>query len=93
MVLGGTGQLGDWNTDVDDRDQQMIWDGCLEMVPSLKVCPQNHCKFLKLSSEGRFYEVRCLDEGYDHYVFRTNNCDYSVPSFYKTNTDFQFTSN
>lgn len=36
VVLGGTGQRGDWNTQIDDRDQQMIWDGCLEMIPSLK---------------------------------------------------------
>lgn len=37
MVLGGTGQEGNWNTGVDDEDRKMILEGCVEMMPSLKV--------------------------------------------------------
>ncbi|XP_061192749.1 D-aspartate oxidase-like [Saccostrea echinata] len=36
VVLGGTGQTGDWNTKIDDVDRKAIWEGCLELVPSLK---------------------------------------------------------
>ncbi|XP_048762325.1 D-amino-acid oxidase-like isoform X3 [Ostrea edulis] len=36
VVLGGTGQEGNWNTGVDDEDRKMILEGCVEMMPSLK---------------------------------------------------------
>nr|XP_022313058.1 D-amino-acid oxidase-like [Crassostrea virginica] len=36
VVLGGTGQKGDWNTSIDDVDRKKIWDGCLQMIPSLR---------------------------------------------------------
>jgi len=35
--LGGTGQEGNWNTDVDSQDKNRIWEGCVRLVPSLRV--------------------------------------------------------
>lgn len=36
VVLGGTGQEGNWNTDVDSQDKNRIWEGCVRLVPSLR---------------------------------------------------------
>ena len=37
MTLGGTEQEGNWNTSADKTDRHMIWEGCVRLVPSLKV--------------------------------------------------------
>ncbi|ODN03045.1 D-aspartate oxidase [Orchesella cincta] len=39
VVLGGTHQEGDWNTEVYPEDTVHITDGCFRMVPSLKHAP------------------------------------------------------
>ncbi|XP_033737461.1 D-aspartate oxidase-like [Pecten maximus] len=36
VVLGGTSQVGDWNTQVDSADRDLIWNGCCKLLPSLK---------------------------------------------------------
>ena len=36
MVLGGTHQHNDWNTNPSDEDRDFIWKGCHELIPSLK---------------------------------------------------------
>lgn len=36
ITLGGTKQLGDWNLEVSQHDQQYIWETCIGIVPSLK---------------------------------------------------------
>lgn len=35
VVLGGTGQVGDWDLSPRLEDRDRIWQGCLKMVPSL----------------------------------------------------------
>ena len=36
MVLGGTHQHNDWNTNPSDEDRDFIWKGCHKLIPSLK---------------------------------------------------------
>lgn len=36
VTLGGTGQEGNWNTDVDSKDANKIFESCVKLVPSLK---------------------------------------------------------
>ncbi|GFQ97283.1 d-aspartate oxidase [Trichonephila clavata] len=36
IILGGTHQEGDWNTQVDPVDRRNIWEGCVELLPCLK---------------------------------------------------------
>ncbi|OWF55683.1 D-amino-acid oxidase-like isoform X2 [Mizuhopecten yessoensis] len=36
VVLGGTSQVGDWNTQVNGADRDSIWNGCCKLLPSLK---------------------------------------------------------
>lgn len=36
IILGGTHQEGDWNVQIDPVDRRNIWEGCLELLPSLK---------------------------------------------------------
>lgn len=36
MVLGGTRQENNYNTNVDIDDRKFIFDGCVRMMPSLK---------------------------------------------------------
>jgi glycine/D-amino acid oxidase-like deaminating enzyme len=37
LVIGGTGQKGDWNTDPSEEDSQKILDGVCGMFPSLRL--------------------------------------------------------
>lgn len=37
VVLGGTHQEGDWNTEVCPEDREFIKTGCFHLIPSLKV--------------------------------------------------------
>jgi glycine/D-amino acid oxidase-like deaminating enzyme len=37
LVIGGTGQQGDWNTEVSEQDSQKILDGVCGMFPSLRL--------------------------------------------------------
>ncbi len=37
VVLGGTHQEGDWNTEVYPEDREFIKTGCFHLIPSLKV--------------------------------------------------------
>ncbi|PRD21526.1 UNVERIFIED_CONTAM: D-amino-acid oxidase [Trichonephila clavipes] len=36
IILGGTHQEGDWNVQVDPVDRRNIWEGCVELLPTLK---------------------------------------------------------
>ncbi|XP_067015431.2 D-aspartate oxidase [Anabrus simplex] len=36
VVLGGTHQLGDWNTEVSSADRDFILNGCCKMLPALR---------------------------------------------------------
>lgn len=36
VVLGGTHQEGDYNTNVNDDDTHFIYDGCTKLIPSIK---------------------------------------------------------
>lgn len=36
VVLGGTHQVNDYNTNVDVDDKAFIYDGCIRMIPSIK---------------------------------------------------------
>uniref|UniRef100_A0A915HYF4 FAD dependent oxidoreductase domain-containing protein n=1 Tax=Romanomermis culicivorax TaxID=13658 RepID=A0A915HYF4_ROMCU len=40
VILGGTRQANDYRLSIDEADSRKIWDGCLKLVPSLKVI---HC--------------------------------------------------
>ena len=48
VSLGGTIQRGNWNTEVDDDDKKRIWDGCLSLMPSLKVIQNEKEDFIVL---------------------------------------------
>ena len=37
LVVGGTGQQGDWNTEVSAEDSRKILDGVCELFPSLRL--------------------------------------------------------
>jgi hypothetical protein len=50
--LGGTRQEGNWNTDVDSQDKNRIWEGCVRLVPSLRVSI-----FTPVPRRGRGYTV------------------------------------
>lgn len=36
VILGGTGQEGNWSTDINQKDKNRIWESCVNLVPSLK---------------------------------------------------------
>lgn len=36
VVLGGTHQENDYNTNVNDDDTHFIYDGCIKLIPSIK---------------------------------------------------------
>ncbi|XP_054707674.1 D-amino-acid oxidase-like [Uloborus diversus] len=36
VICGGTHQEGNWSTKVDPSDRDKIWQGCTEIIPSLK---------------------------------------------------------
>ncbi|XP_060066892.1 D-aspartate oxidase-like [Ylistrum balloti] len=36
VVVGGTSQVGNWNTQVNISDRDHIWNGCCKLLPSLK---------------------------------------------------------
>lgn len=38
VILGGTGQEGNWSTVINQQDKDKIWESCVNLVPSLKVC-------------------------------------------------------
>ena len=37
VVLGGTNQIGNWNTDINKTDSKKIFEHCCKLMPSLKV--------------------------------------------------------
>jgi hypothetical protein len=36
MVLGGTHQSDNWNTEPDKTDSEFIWSGCHKLLPQLE---------------------------------------------------------
>lgn len=36
VVLGGTHQENDYNSNVNDDDRRFIYDGCIKLIPSIK---------------------------------------------------------
>jgi D-amino-acid oxidase len=36
LIVGGTAQKGDWNTDISPTDTEEIWRGACELFPSLQ---------------------------------------------------------
>lgn len=36
VILGGTHQENDYNTNVDADDRKFIYEGCSELIPSIK---------------------------------------------------------
>lgn len=36
VILGGTHQENDYNTNVDVDDRNFIYDGCIRLIPSIK---------------------------------------------------------
>eukprot|EP00058_Branchiostoma_floridae_P025556 XP_002611046.1 hypothetical protein BRAFLDRAFT_233542 [Branchiostoma floridae] len=42
VVLGGTAQKGNWNLSPHPTDSKAIWEGCCQLVPSLRKCKVDH---------------------------------------------------
>ncbi|XP_019645689.1 PREDICTED: D-aspartate oxidase-like isoform X4 [Branchiostoma belcheri] len=42
VVLGGTAQKGNWNLSPHPTDSKDIWEGCCQLVPSLRKCKVDH---------------------------------------------------
>ncbi|XP_078574080.1 D-aspartate oxidase-like isoform X1 [Branchiostoma floridae x Branchiostoma japonicum] len=42
VVLGGTAQKGNWNLSPHPADSKAIWEGCCQLVPSLRKCKVDH---------------------------------------------------
>ncbi|XP_066298628.1 D-aspartate oxidase-like isoform X2 [Branchiostoma lanceolatum] len=42
VVLGGTAQKGNWNLSPHPTDSKDIWEGCCQLVPSLRNCKVDH---------------------------------------------------
>ena len=59
LTVGGTTQIGDWNSHVDVEDSAAIWEKALAVFPMLRVC--GFCRFVDLQDR---HSRERLDKAY-----------------------------